>query len=164
MHRVSTGEWGNSRESIITVKYQQTKSKPSFLLPVSFSLVTTNIICSQIIYFHEKWKTWAETCLSTLDFSTKYQVFAGNTLLSLTIKLSFSWLFLTVSPLTNLSHEPNQQSFHEVITYQNILTSLSHYCFFFIFCYLFFLWESFPSVALLVRVVLTRLFMPNVTG
>lgn len=59
---------------------------------------------------------------------------------------------MTVFPLTNLSHEPNQQSFQEVITYQNILTLLSHYFFKIIFCYFFFLWESFPSVALLVRV------------
>lgn len=78
---------------------------------------------------------------STLDFSTKYQVFAGNTLLSLTIKLSWSWLFITVSPLTNLSHEPNQQSFQEVITYQNILTLLSHYCFFYFLLFFLFVGE-----------------------
>ena len=90
--------------------------------------------------------------LSTLDFSTKYQIFAGNTLLSLTIKLSWSWLFITAFPLTDMSHEPNQQPFQEVTTYQNILMLLSHYCFFSFFSF-FFLWESFPSVALLVRVL-----------
>lgn len=83
---------------------------------------------------------------STLDFSTKYQVFAGNTLLSLTIKLSWSWLFITVFPLTNLSHEPNQQSFQEVITYQNILTLLSHYCFFYFFVIFSFCGRAFPPL------------------